>query len=146
MVTAATGATSSSGVITQTTQKQLGKDAFLNLLVTQLKNQDPLQPVDDKEFISQLAQFSSLEQMQAVNQGVEQLNQAGLSSQSQAAFLEGVSLVGKTIQVPNPAYDAAKQNDATLKGKVDSVIFGPNGPVLQVGKETYPLSSVLSVS
>lgn len=45
----------------------MDKDAFLNLLVTQLRNQNPLQPMEDKEFISQMAQFSSLEQMQNMN-------------------------------------------------------------------------------
>lgn len=48
----------------------LGEDAFLNLLVTQLKNQDPLQPEDNTQFLAQLAQFSSLEQLQQINSGI----------------------------------------------------------------------------
>lgn len=49
----------------------LGKDAFLNLLTTQLSNQDPLNPIEDREFIAQLAQFSSLEQMTQLNKTIE---------------------------------------------------------------------------
>ncbi len=56
---------------TQTTKNKnaqaLGKDAFLNLLVTQLQHQDPTKPMDDTAFLAQLAQFSSLEQLQSMN-------------------------------------------------------------------------------
>lgn len=72
----------------------LGKDDFLNLLVTQLQHQDPLNPMDSAEFTSQLAQFSSLEQMSNVNTNLEllQLYQASINN-SQA-----VGFIGKTIK------------------------------------------------
>jgi flagellar basal-body rod modification protein FlgD len=54
----------------------LGRDAFLNLLVTQLRHQDPLQPQADGEFIAQLAQFSSLEQLTQIQQTLEAMKTA----------------------------------------------------------------------
>ena len=54
----------------------LGRDAFLNLLVTQLRHQDPLQPQADGEFIAQLAQFSSLEQLTSIQKTLEAMSTA----------------------------------------------------------------------
>jgi flagellar basal-body rod modification protein FlgD len=51
----------------------LGQDAFLQLLVTQLQHQDPMQPQDDSQFLAQLAQFSSLEQLTEMNKSIQQL-------------------------------------------------------------------------
>lgn len=56
-------------------KNDLDKDAFLRLLTTQLAHQDPLNPIEDQEFIAQLAQFSSLEQMQAMNKNIESLGE-----------------------------------------------------------------------
>ncbi|HZX20879.1 MAG TPA: flagellar hook capping FlgD N-terminal domain-containing protein [Clostridia bacterium] len=55
----------------KTKSGDLDKDAFLRLLITQLQNQDPLNPMEDREFIAQMAQFSSLEQMQNLNKTLE---------------------------------------------------------------------------
>lgn len=59
-----------------TKSNNLDKDAFLKLLVTQLQNQDPLSPMEDREFIAQMAQFSSLEQMQNLNDTMKSSNKA----------------------------------------------------------------------
>ena len=71
----------------------LGKDDFLNLLITQLQNQDPLNPTDSTEFTAQLAQFSSLEQLNNVNTNLEQLQ----NFQASANNSQAVSLLGKEI-------------------------------------------------
>jgi flagellar basal-body rod modification protein FlgD len=68
-----TSATSSAGSTDTQAKKvnSLGSDAFMQLLVTQLQHQDPSQPQDDAQFITQLAQFSSLEQLQSMNQKLD---------------------------------------------------------------------------
>ena len=79
----------------------LGKDAFLQLLVTQLKNQNPLDPQDNSAFVAQLAQFSSLEGITTLNSTVSSL--AGNYNSSQA--LQASSLVGRSVIVQtNEAY------------------------------------------
>jgi len=92
-----TGLESVGSSVTSTSSSEsniLGKDDFLNLLVTQLQHQDPLNPMKSAEFTSQLAQFSSLEQMSNVNKNLEvlQLYQASINN-SQA-----VDFIGKTIK------------------------------------------------
>ena len=72
---------------------QLDRDAFLNLLITQLQNQDPLNPTDSTEFTAQLAQFSSLEQLGNVNDNLKQLQNFQASINNSQA----VSLIGKEI-------------------------------------------------
>ncbi|UCD77008.1 MAG: hypothetical protein JSW26_16440 [Desulfobacterales bacterium] len=73
--------------------KVLDKDDFLNLLITQLQNQDPLNPTDSVEFTAQLAQFSSLEQLGNVNDNLQELKNFQASINNSQA----VSLIGKTI-------------------------------------------------
>lgn len=86
---------------------QLGKDDFLQLLTVQLRYQDPLNPMENTEFVAQMAQFSSLEQLQNMNQTMEKSQ--GAEAELQAAFKNNLvtSLVGKAVEVPTQevAYD-----------------------------------------
>jgi len=68
--------------------KTLGKDDFLRLLVTQLQNQNPLNPLDQNQFLSQTAQFTALEELQNIGKALEEMKQSGsVSSLAQAAAL-----------------------------------------------------------
>ena len=89
---------------------KLGKDAFFELLTTQLKNQDPLEPMDNTQFISQMAQFSSLEQMSNVNKNL------GKYLQSQSVS-DGAALIGKTVETID------SDTGETIDGKVSQVGF-----------------------
>ena len=93
--------------------KALGKDAFLQLLVTQLKNQNPLDPQDNSAFVAQLAQFSSLEGITTLNSTVSSL--AGNYNSSQA--LQASSLVGRNVIVQTNTV----QLDDPSKGMTGSV-------------------------
>ncbi|MDD4569157.1 MAG: flagellar hook capping FlgD N-terminal domain-containing protein [Tepidanaerobacteraceae bacterium] len=88
----------------------LNKDDFLKLLVTQLRYQNPLEPMDNKEYIAQLAQFSSLEQMQNLNM--------------QIANLSAISTIGKTAKavVEQREFDGVIKGIAFDKGCVNLII------------------------
>ncbi|MEJ9280199.1 flagellar hook assembly protein FlgD [Ureibacillus thermosphaericus] len=72
----------------------LGKDDFLKILITQLQHQDPTNPVEDKEFIAQMAQFSTLEQMQNMTKAMEDL----LESQLQTQLMAYTSFIGQEVK------------------------------------------------
>ncbi|MBX8475150.1 flagellar hook assembly protein FlgD [Pseudomonas cichorii] len=92
----------------------LGKDAFLQLLVTQMKNQNPLDPQDNTQFVAQLAQFSSLESMQNLTSTVDSIATSYKSSQA----LQASSLVGRSVIVET----GTAQVDTT-KGLTGSVVI-----------------------
>ena len=86
-----------------TSKSTLGKDDFLKLLTAQLSNQDPLQPVDNQAFIAQLAQFSSLEQLQGVSTRLDSLLLAAASANQMGT----ASLVGKDVSYRASGVDLA---------------------------------------
>ncbi len=91
----------------------LGQEAFLTLMTTQLKNQDPFKPMESGEFLGQIAQFSTVS-------GIQQLNDAfsGLSSSLTAnQTLQAAQLVGHTVQVPSEV--APLGSEGSLYGAID---------------------------
>lgn len=78
---------------TREVKKELDKDDFLKLLVTQMRFQDPLKPMDQKEFTTQLVQFSSLDQLFSINDGLNTLT----DSQDNSNDFETVNFIGKEI-------------------------------------------------
>lgn len=71
----------------------LGQDAFMKILVTQMKYQNPLEPLKDTEFIGQMAQFSSLEQLTHLNQAMNQL----IAQQGKQSFMAYADLIGTIV-------------------------------------------------
>ena len=76
---------------------ELGKNEFMELMIAQLKNQNPLEPQDNGEFISQLAQFSSLEEMQGLSSSVDDVANQFRSTQA----LQASAMVGRTVLAPS---------------------------------------------
>jgi len=126
-------AAASGAEATNAAEQTLDKDAFLRLLITQIRYQDPLSPMEDREFIAQLAQFSTLEQMQQMNSGFAAFQLMSLTTQA-------LALVGKqvTAQVPGEA--------APLTGTVEAVAFKEGRPLLVVGEREIELGWVTQVS
>ena len=108
----------------------LDKNAFLQLLVTQLRCQDPLEPMDDREFIAQLAQFSSLEQLQNMNSNLGFFMDLTILQQAS-------NLVGKEVDVYG--------GDEDITGIITEVRFTNKGPMIVIDDEEYPLTDILRI-
>ena len=93
----------------------LGKDAFLQLLVTQLKNQDPLNPQDNSSYIAELAQFSSLEQMTNVAKSLEDLGKVVNNIDTSVLVGQLSSMIGKQIDWIETVNEADEEGNPTSR-------------------------------
>lgn len=129
--TAASAAGLSSLVSSTTSASGPDKEMFLQLLVAQLKYQDPSNPADTSQFMAQSAQFTALEKMQDV------ADQTKLVLGAQMAF-GATSMVGRDV-------DYQLSDGTTGSGTVNGVTFEATGPVLDVGGTSVPLVNVVTV-
>ncbi len=109
---------------------RLGKDAFLQLLVAQLKYQNPLSPMDGTEFVAQTAQLTMTEKL-------EELSKFSEASVLDANRRSAAELVGKTV-----SYDDGTK---IVEGVVSSARMNGGNPILMVGRVEVPLGAVLEV-
>ena len=106
----------------------LGKDEFLTLLVTQLSSQDPFEPMNSTESIAQLAQFSSLEQMQNLNDQIEAQRQS-------SGLLDAMLIQGQNVE-------ATLSNGTAVQGIVEKMTWQDGEMLLLIGGMNYRTSQL----
>lgn len=124
-----TGFNKSLGEKTRVVNHSLGKDDFLKLLIAQLSNQDPTSPIENTEFIAQMAQFSSLEQMTNMSSEFSKLANIVKSNEAQ-------SMLGKTVELD--------LGDASTKGTVEAATREEIPRVLVNGRY-YTLNQIKAI-
>ena len=110
----------------------LGQDAFLELLVAQLQNQNPLEPLNNFEFISQIAQFSTLEQMTALNDTLSGFAEF-------AALGQLAAMIGKEATIVDEAAGT------TVTGIITAVTLESGDPRVIIDGESYPLDNITRI-
>ncbi|HHT69888.1 MAG TPA: flagellar hook assembly protein FlgD [Firmicutes bacterium] len=114
---------------------ELGKDQFLQLLITQLRYQDPISPVDDKEFIAQMAQFSSLEQMQNLNTNMSEMM---LAQQKLTSLGQATQMIGKSVEL-------FTHEGESIFGQVSGVQFKNGWPEIIVDGKLYDFGEIVAI-
>lgn len=141
------------GELTQATEESMGREDFLKLLMAQLEHQDPLSPVENHEFVAQLATFSSLEQQMVANQRLEELQLAQLSaSNAQLASFIGqdvtargdqVSITGGDVEPLGFVLDeSAAAVDITVSDAAGRIVYSGQRTNLSSGSHQEPWPGV----
>lgn len=117
-----------------TSSDELGQSAFLELMITQLENQDPLSPQDNSEFVAQLAQFSSVESLDRLNNNFDSFTSSFVANQA----LQASSLVGQSVTVPSTTTQldpggviAASVDVPSSVSNVNVRIYGEDGRLIE---------------
>lgn len=118
---------------------ELGKDQFFEMLVAQLKYQDPLNPMDGANFSAQLAQFTSLEQLSNISKTLD----AQSANYSQLINMQAVGMIGKEVDAS--IVDSKTAQQTTVTGTVSSVQFRDNSIYLTVNDQEIAFNDLVSV-
>ena len=110
--------------------QELGQDAFLMLMMEQLKYQDPLAPVGNTEFLAQQAAFTQVSELQQLNDAVN----------SSSQVTQACALMGEHVTLTDP-----NDSKKTISGEVTAVTFSNNSAQLVIGEKEYPLNLLIGV-
>ena len=113
--------------VTGSSGQFVSENTFLTLLITQLKNQDPMNPQDSSQFVAQLASFSSLEQMTSMN-----------TAMNNVLDNSATSLIGQNVTLLDSSGNL-------VQGTVQGVVYYSNTPAVQVNGTNYPLADIQNV-
>lgn len=126
---------------TSSLSSEISMDNFLTLFVTQLQNQNPLDPTDNSEFMSQLAQFSALEQEQQQTEYLSSMTSIDTASLQLDQLTMASTFIGKTIK-----YSSDINPNETLTGVVEGVKLEKDGTVsFIVNGESVSISNLIEV-
>lgn len=132
----------------RTTGLQNNSNMFLTLMLKQLESQDPTEPMDNTQWLSQLAQYSSLEQMTQMNSGLENcakyINAMYDDMMLNSEINQTLAMIGKdvTLQIPN---EADPKNPTKITGKVTEASFEEGTGKIKVNGEYYSIENVISI-
>ncbi len=126
--------------IISTKEAEFGDNPFLSLLITQLRNQTPLEPVDNESFMNQMATFSSMEEQKELNDNMlKLLNFQGVLARLQS-LSEGSTMLGKNV-----TYTLG--DDKTGEGLVESIFVDDKGEVrLRVGEDEIGMNQIIGIA
>lgn len=116
--------------LTRTGNNTIDQDGFLQLLMTQLKYQDPLKPMDNAEFVSQQAQFTQISELQKLNKTMMSNNQ----------LMQASTLIGKEVTLTDPENPAS-----TVTGTVSEARMTDKDTNIVVNNKEYPINSIKSI-
>ena len=110
----------------------LGKDAFLKLFLAQLENQNPWEPLDNSEFITQMAQFASLEELSNLNTNFDLMLKLEYIAQA-------VQLIDRKVEASDP------KTGEIIQGRVEEVEWKEGTPYALIGDKSVPLTSITKI-
>lgn len=113
------------------------QDQFMKIMLTQLRFQDPMEPIKEQEFLAQMAQFSSATQIGELNRTVQATLQYLMAAKAGESLLSAVNLIGKTF--------VAEVRDGLVEGVVESVCYHGGSLMVKSGEDLVPVESLVYV-